>query len=68
MLSATPPQKNGVGENDLHDHCTNKTNDSYVQLSKTGIAQNGIYIVKCQFPECGGQMGLIWAYSTPSLF
>ena len=46
MLSATPPQKNGVGENDLHDHCTNKTNDSYVQLSKIDIAQNKIYIVK----------------------
>lgn len=46
MLSATPPQKNGVGENDLHDHCTNKTNDSYVQSSKIGIAQNGIHIVK----------------------
>ena len=42
MLSATPPQKNGVGENDLHDHCTNKTNDSYVQSPKTGVAQNRI--------------------------
>ena len=46
MLSATPPQKNGVGENDLHDHCTNKTNDSYVQWSKIDIAQNGIHTVK----------------------
>ena len=62
MLSATPPQKNGVGENDLHDHCTNKTNDSYVQSSKIDIAQNIIYIVKWQFSECGG-MGLIWVYT-----
>ena len=61
MLSATPPQKNGVGENDLHDHCTNKTNDSYVQSSKIGIAQNGIYTVKKWqiVIWCGRQMGLI---------
>ena len=59
MLSATPPQKNGVGENDLHDHCTNKTNDSYVQSSKIDIAQNGIYTVKWQFLiGCGRQMVL----------
>ena len=61
MLSATPPQKNGVGENDLHDHCTNKTNDSYVQSSKMGTAQKGIYIFKKQL------LIVMWLWETNGL-